>query len=227
MTRPTRTTVDFAQLNLCAYTFEHGEYHLIQSSLSWVLQPKELFNPSIATNKQANSTEDTPQFTLSPGVYTLHVECDLGSKTIENVVLHPGAIIDEVVYFGKMGMDDQEEQFDLSEDENFDLASEFLRRHDEREGQRNFADIGDALRDPDITPPAEPGHEFDQSVEERSQFKSHPILSKAKQFDGVAANQNRDTSRSQHAAETQLQPDLAPGATPTQSPSAPTPSPFH
>ena len=216
---------DFSTLRLSAYTWENGDYQAVRQNLVWDIRAIEAFSQHTAYPTTDHSTQAQPIFNLCPGVYTLEVSCDLGEHTVENVVLHPGAVIDEVVYFGKVGMDDGEESFDLSDDQAFDASSEYLRRLDEREGQRAFGTNADALRNPDILPPAEPGHEYDQSVEANSNFKSHPLLAQAQQFDGISRNMNADTSRSQHAAEAQLQPDLAPGAQPTASPATPTPSP--
>lgn|GEM_PF-3174507 len=214
-------------LRLSAYTWNKDDYQLITHNLNWSLKATEVFTQHNTAPSSASSQEAQPEFCLAAGVYTLEIFCELGEKTVDDVVLHPGAIVDEVVYFGKIGMDDREENYDLSDDNSFDRSSEYLRRLDERDGQRQFAAHADALRNPDIMPEAEPGHEYDQSMEAQSQFKSHPILSKAKQFDGVGIDSNRDTSRNQHAAEATLQPDLAPGAKPSASPSSPTPSPYH
>lgn len=221
------STSPIAWLRLSAYSWGKNDYQLIAYDIHWSLKATEVFSPSSHLKHEAQSNEAKPEFHLAAGVYQLTVSCELGEKIIHDIVLHPGAIIDEVVYFGKIGIDDREENYDLSDDENFDRSSEYLRRLDEREGQRQFASHADALRNPDIIQEAAPGHEYDQGIESQGQFKAHPILSKAKQFDGIGMDSNRDTSRNQHAAEAQLQPDLAPGAKPTAAPSAPTPSPFH
>lgn len=216
-----------AQLRLSAYQWGKNDYEPITHHLHWSIKATEVFSSEPAVKEADESLRAHPEFYLSAGVYTLEVRCDLGEKTIENVVLHPGSIVDEVVYFGKIGIDDGEENYDLSDDESFDRSSEYLRRLDEREGQRQFAAHADPLRNPDLSPPAQPGHEYDQGLEANSQFKAHPILSKAKQFDGVGVDSNRDTSRNQHAAEAKLEPSLAPGAKPEMTVSSPTPSPFH
>ena len=216
-----------AWLRLSAYMWGKNDYQLITDNLHWSIKATEIFSEHLHLKHIDDNKQAQPEFHLSPGVYTLEVTCDLGEKTIKDIVLHPGAIIDEVVYFGKIGIDDREENYDLSDDANFGRSSEYLRRLDERDGQRQFASHADALRNPDLSPPAEPGHEYDQGVEANSQFKAHPILSKAKQFDGIGLDTNRDTSRNQHAAEAQLQPSLAPGAKPEMTVSTPTPSPYH
>jgi hypothetical protein len=216
-----------AWLRLSAYTWAKNDYQLITHNLNWQLKATEVFSEQLHLKHEDQSQAVQAEFHLAPGVYRLTVTCELGEKTIEDVVLHPGAIIDEVVYFGKIGMDDREENYDLSDDNNFDRGSEYLRRLDERDGQRQFAAHADALRNPDIISEAAPGHEYDQGLESQSQFKAHPILAQAKQFDGIGLDTNRDTSRNQHAAEAQLQPGLAPGAKPEMAPSTPTPTPFH
>jgi hypothetical protein len=216
-----------AWLRLSAYTWGENDYQRITQNLHWSIKATEVFSQQSHVKHSDDSQAAKPEFHLAAGVYTLEVHCEFGEKTIKDVVLHPGAIIDEVVYFGKIGIDDREENYDLSDDDSFNRSSEYLRRLDEREGQRQFASHADALRNPDIIPPAEPGHEYDQGLESQSQFKAHPILSKAKQFDGIGMDNNRDTSRNQHATEAQLQPDLAPGAQPSASPATPTPSPYH
>ena len=208
-------------LMLTAYTWEQHDYQRINHELTWEITPQEIFNPATKLATKQSSTDSQPTFTMAAGVYHLHVTSPLGDKDIKDVVLHPGACINEVVYLGTIGIDDREENFDLSDDPNFDRSCEYLRRLDERDGQREFAQHADALRNPDILPPAQPGHEYDQSLESQNTLQAHPILSQAKQFDGVGMDANRDSSRNQHAAEAQLQPELAPGAQPVISPSAP------
>jgi hypothetical protein len=221
------TNTESTKLRLSAYRWGKNDYEIITENLHWSIKATEIFFEQSHLKHADDSLQAQPEFHLSAGVYSLEVSCDLGEKTIEDIVLHPGSIVDEVVYFGKIGIDDREENYDLNGDESFSRSSEYLRRLDERDGQRQFASHADPLRNPDLTPPAQPGHEYDQGLEANSEFKAHPILSKAKQFDGIGMDSNRDTSRNQHAAEAKLQPSLAPGAKPTMTISAPTPSPFH
>ena len=99
MSQPRQSSSALASLRLSAYTFDKGDYRPITANLVWTLKATEIFNPNENSTQKTHSSDSMPIFSLQPGVYILDVDCDLGSKTVEDIVLHPGAIIDEVVYF--------------------------------------------------------------------------------------------------------------------------------
>ncbi len=212
-----------ARLQLTCVTLKGGQYQQLVDQLHWRVRATKLNDNSRNVQEQFNATDASPLFVVSPGIYEVEVIHDeLGDKTISNVVLKADTLTDEVVYLGHVDIDDQEENYHLNDQEDFNVHAEHGRRQMDRDDQAKFGLAANGLRAPEIIGP-DAGFGQAQQVAAQSGMQAHPLLSNSAQFDGVAAKMNPDLTNNVHAAEAQVSPELRPGAQPTPGPStAPT-----
>ncbi len=206
-----------ARLQLTAVNLAKGQYTILTDKMYWQLEStylaKDKETPEKKSLPQKFTSRDTqPLFVVPPGVYRLELQHDeLGDKIVENIRLLAGTLTDEVIYLGEADIDDSEENFHLSEDEDFDPNREHDRRLADRQNEAKFGDMAAEIRQPNILG-EEAGFEQAQEMAVQSGMQAHPLLSGSPQFDGTDAKMNPVTENNVHAAEAQKDPELAPGA---------------
>lgn len=210
-----------ARLQLTAVSLAKGEYQLLTEGLYWrITQELDAKGQALSQPRVETSRDARVLFVLVPGRYSVQVSHgELGDKTVDNIVLQAGSLTDEVIYLGATEIDDNEENFHLNDDEDFNVELEHERRLADRQVESKFGDLAAELRDPEILGP-EAGFEQAQQVANQSGLQSHPLVGNSPQFDGVDAKLNPNTSENVHAAEAQKNPELRPGQEPAPAPSS-------
>lgn len=201
-----------ARLQLTAVTLKGGQYQVLTQGLHWRVRAQSQTSKSKNLQQHFNSVDAAPLFVVPEGIYDVIVShTDLGDKEVQHIRLQKDSLTDEVIYLGSVDIDDQEENFHLGDDDDFNPDREYARRQQDRRGQAQYAQASNPLRAPDIVAP-DAGFGEAQQVSQQSGMQAHPLLSQKAQFDGVAAKMNPNLTENVHAAEAQVDPSLQPGA---------------
>ena len=205
-----------AELHLSAIVSSTGE--IVQQGLRWQLQ---------SSNKEYSSSEDvTAVFSLNPDKYLLEVFYEDNLVHHRNIILRPHTMVDITIIIGKFKAGDLGDEFDISQDNDFDDVSCYQQRAMERDGERQLENAGfnGSMRTPvvdnsDFDPAALPSEKAGCG----SAVKGHPKL-QVPQFSGDPQTSPAADSSSDVANQPQMSPAPNPG--PSAAPSAaPTPSP--
>ncbi len=204
-----------AALHLSAITANNGI--LVQDSLSWKL---------IATDKKIYESHTAqPFFELEPDVYKLEVYYLDNLVHQRKIRLRGHTMVDITIIIGMYKPGDIAEEFDISQDENFNDVSCYQQRELERDGHRKLLDS--EFNGPIRTPPHDNGDAviFDPAAPASDHagygdVKSHPAFQNSTQFEGDPENSAVAENNSDVVNQPQMSPAPTPSAMPPMAPRA-------
>jgi hypothetical protein len=203
-----------AALYLSAITANNGI--LVHDSLVWKL---------IATDKKIYESHTAqPFFDLAPDVYKLEVYYLDNLVHHRKIRLRGHTMVDITIIIGLYKPGDITDEFDISQDENFNDVSCYQQRELERDGHRQLPDA--EFNGPIRTPP----HDHSDAVFDPAapaadsagygDVKSHPAFRASTQFEGDPENSAVAENNSDVVNQPQLSPAPAPSAMPPMAPTA-------